>query len=229
MALASLLLSEIRDQLQDTDPAAYRWTDATLLRYMSSAQRLIVSLRADANTIELLHTIADATPRRLLPADAVSLVTAVANVEPGTSARTTTVQRTQLDVLDAVDPEWRFTAPTLPDPARYFSAYAHDPAEPRVFWLYPRPADGTRVYVTYAQLPPVIATAGDALTLGDRYNAPVIEYTLWRALSTEGRYARPGDTAKVHLDTFAQLLGLSAAEYKGVVKATHQRDKSEDA
>lgn len=229
MAVASLLINEVRDQLQDTVDTPYRWTDATLLRYLTAAQRVVVSFRPAANTIEVLHSIADTVPRRVLPADAVSLATVVSNVSAVGAHRTTPVQRTQINVLDAIDPEWRFAPAVSPDTDRFFSAYAHDPIEPRVFWLYPRPAANTAVYVSYAQNPPVIAAVGSAMTLNDEYNAPCVEYALYRALSSEGRYARPTDHAKAHLDTFATMLKLTAAEYRMLVRATFQRDKSDDA
>lgn len=216
MSVASLLLNQIRDVLQDSDATAYRWSDATLLRYLSGAQRFIVSVRPRANTVTEVHTVADTVPRRTLPANAASFVQTVSNVSAAGGNYTTPVQRTTIAVLDAVDPEWRFAAPTAPDPDRHYSAYANDPLDPKAFWLYPRPAAGRNVFITYAQLPPDVASAGATLTLGAEYDEPMIEFVLYRALSSEGRYARPDDGAK-HLNNFATLLGLSAKETRGLM------------
>jgi hypothetical protein len=227
MTVASVLIAEIRDVLQDTDATAYRWSDVSLLRYMSSAQKQIVSLRSEANTVQVTHTVADAIARRSIPTDGVSLVKVVANLDH-LGVISSTITRVQSNVLDAFNPDWRYTVQASPDVDRYYSSYTFDKREPQYFFLYPRAASGYNVVISYVKTPAVLSTTSDTLELSASYDAPVIEYMLWRALSVEGAKSdsrgNPATHAKQHFDNFAVLLQLSEKETSSIVNASHPSD-----
>jgi hypothetical protein len=221
MTIASTLIGEIRDVLQDTDASAYRWSDVTLMRFMSAACRQIVMLRSEANTIEVVHTVADSTPRRTVPADGISLVDVIANIDH-LGVISSAIKRVEIDVLDAVDPDWRYIVTGTPDVDRYYSEFAFDEREPTAFWLYPRPATGKNCQISYAKLPAVLAATTDQLELSAGYDPPIVEYALWRALSMEGGKSQtrmnPEAHAKQHLDNFAMFLQLTEKEYGTIVR-----------
>jgi hypothetical protein len=221
---ASALISTIRDQLQDTDAGAYRWSDATLLRYLSEGEREVVSWRADANTIEALHVVSNTNPRRACPADSISLVTVVCNATSDNS-RGGAIRRILADILDAVDPKWRSaTAPTSRDADAFYDGYVHDPREPNVFWLYPRPQSGQNVYLTYVQQPAQLTLTSSDMNINQQYHVAVTEWALFRALSSEGRYSQPA-IGKQHFELFASTLKLNQQEYRTLVRRSADVEK----
>jgi hypothetical protein len=220
----------MRDALQDTDSGGYRWADAELLRYLSEAQRAIVGLAPEANTIGYHHVISDAIPRRITPADSLELVTVECN-SASDGTRGGSIRRINADVLDAIDPNWRITitAPAARPTNGFYDGYVFDPRTPNFFWLYPRAYNGQDCWIEYVQTPTQLAAISDSLTLLPHYHAAMIEWGMWRAIMKEGRYTRPASggsyTAKSHFDTFAALLGLTNKEYRALERASGAVDK----
>jgi hypothetical protein len=215
---AALLLSEIRDQLQDTDPTAYRWSDSVLLTYLSAGERECAALRPEASATLVLHTVSDTDAHREIPDDGNSLIDVVCNVASDGKSRGGTIRMGDIRVLDAMDPNWRVTPGTNRSADGYYDLFIFDDREPWAFYLYPRPIAGKNVFILYSQDPPELLATTQTLTVTPHYNNAVIEWALFRALSREGRYTPKFEVALKHLENFATFLKLSKDEARELVK-----------
>ena len=81
MSLVQDAVRRVREQLNDTDPSNYRWSDAEILDYINDGLRQTVILKPESNLIEYLFTPADEASLQKLPADAVKFVKALFNKE----------------------------------------------------------------------------------------------------------------------------------------------------
>lgn len=213
MTAASVILGEVRNLLQDTDASAYRWSDVELVGYLNTGQKLVAVFRPESCAVEAVHTVTDTDPRRTIPADGIKFISVTGNQTAG-GARSSSVSPVAMDIIDALDETWRTTAPQSPDVDNYYSGYYHDPREPTVFWLYPRPTTGQNVYILYAKHPTVLTSAGEDLTVRPQYDPALVEFTMYKALSKEGRYTQGGLRGKEHLDAFILFLKLGGSEVR---------------
>lgn len=110
------------------------------------------------------------------------------------------------DVFDSFSPAW-MRASGQPSVDNYYRAYCMDANDPLAFWLSPRPVTGRNVWVTYAGIPAVLEDAEDTLSLSDMYVAPIVDYTVYRALNKEAREANR-EVADRYLRAFYAALGV---------------------
>jgi hypothetical protein len=200
---------EVRDQINDTGVSGqFRWSDDELMRYLNAAVRQIVTLVPESNATESLLTL-DQAARQRIPADGAKFIKATNNYDPVGDVRTRALRYVEKDALDTHNPDWEFSVPVpAPNPAHYFQHYTHDPREPQVFYVYPRPQSAAqKLYVVYSKVPAAI-TLGTQFPLPDTYVNAAIDYVIYRALTKEGRFTLPDTKAQLLWDGFLRSLGL---------------------
>lgn len=223
--LASDVLTPARDALFDV--GATRWPDNELLRYLSHGQVVIVGLRPDAYSITETLRLAGGTLQNI-PAAGTRLLRVVRNrasvaadAAPGRAVRITS-----REALDTEDPNWHTRRPS----AR-IEHYMVDPYTPRQFYVYP-PALGTtgavpsggqpasHIEVVYSANPAAVTSTGATLALADQFLTPLVEFVLYRAFAKDSSAAGNMQRAQMHLQAFAQALGLNFnAELQAVAAA----------
>lgn len=144
---------------------------------------------------------------------------------PGPNVWGTVVRRVDRHALDSMDSAWGFRDPPAVTPAAdtYYKEWSLVPDNERAFYLYPAPdptADND-VLVTYAGIPPEIASPVSTLTLSEVYDFDIINYVLYRAASDQAQsYSKQGaDTA---LQRFTANLTLDRAEVKRLGGTNHR-------
>jgi hypothetical protein len=196
--LASALIAEVRAFLLDDSSALQRWSDPDLLGYLSDAQTEIVNLKHDALTlIEPLTTIADA--RQSLPANAVAFIAVHRNVGGGP------ITQVAKDMMDRAVPGW-----TLETGAAVLH-YMRDDRDEKTFWIYPVVA--TDIEVTYTPLPEPLTADTDPIVLDDLYAPAMVDYAVYRALSSDLDNPANVNVAANWLQMFTgKVMGKSNAE-----------------
>lgn len=217
MANAFEVVTRVRQVINDvasTFITSVRWTDEELLLWMTDAQREIVKIKPEAYPVTEVFQTVDTVPRqRLDPTTAYRLIRVEANAaaigEEGFRYGTA-IRYVERDVLDSFFPGWTVEGSSDLNTGEYFSAYCMDANDPLAFWLAPLP-NGARVWLTYAGIPPLLESASDStpseLVLSDMYIAPVVDYTVYRALLKESREANR-EVAERYLRAFYAALGV---------------------
>jgi hypothetical protein len=223
--LASDVISPARDALFDT--AGTRWVDAELLRYLSHGQVVIVGLRPDAYALTETIRLAGGTLQSI-PTAGTRLLRVVRNrasvaADAGAGRA---IRITGRDMLDTENPNWHTSRAS----AR-IEHYMVDTYTPRQFYVYP-PALGTpgavpgagqpasHVEIVYSANPVAVTNLGSTLPLGDQFLTPLVEFVLYRAFAKDSSAAGNMQRAQMHLQAFAQALGLNfSAELQAVAAA----------
>lgn len=223
--IASDVLNPARDALFDV--AGVRWPDAELLRYLSHGQVVIVGLRPDANAITETIRLAGGTLQSI-PAAGTRLLRVVRNraAVAADAAAGRAVRITSREALDTEDPNWHTRRPS----AR-IEHYMVDAYTPRQFYVYP-PALGTpgavpavgqpasHVEVVYSANPAAVTSTSANVVLPDQFLTPLVEFVLYRAFAKDSSAAGNMARAQMHLQAFAQALGLNFnAELQAVAAA----------
>lgn len=195
----SQIIERVTDTLQDKDNI--RWTQPELLRYINDAQREIVLRRPDSATKTVNQLLTASSTRQTIPTDGVRLIEVVRNMtstgDPGRAVRLTA-----REVLDAQVPNWHATSPV-----NTVTQFVFDIRNPRVYYVYPRPAANVYVELVYSAAPLDLLQVTDVLTLDDIYANAVIAYVLMRAYQKDEDYARNLDAAALWASMFSGSIG----------------------
>jgi len=185
------------------DPTFVRWTQQELLSYLNDAQRQIVMFRPDANTVNATHTCT-ASAKQTLPDAALRLVNVIRNKD---GRAITKVDRA---ILDVQLPTWFETAITA-DGVKHF---VHDPADPKVFYVFPKPTTNNEVEIVYSTSTADIAITNftsdtQAIKLDDIYANAIMDYMIYRAYQKDSEYANLSRAA-AYYQSFFQSIGVKA-------------------
>lgn len=93
------------------------------------------------------------------------------------------IRLVERDVLDSFSSAWSDNEAAPGD----YLAYAMDGSDPLAFWLHPMPAEDHNVIVTFAGVPPVLASVENNITVSDMYMVDLVDYLVHRALSKDAR------------------------------------------
>lgn len=199
---ASEIIGVAAEQLNDT--AYARWTQAQHFSYLTEGLRLLVSIQPRALSVTTSMKLAAGTKQEL-PASGVALIDIVRNL--GATGNTPGYAVTVADrqTLDAADPGWH-TAPggTVVD------NYTYDDRSPTVFYVNPPVSSMSDVYVeiVYAEAPAVVSSLTQDLAVMDVYQAPLVEYQLYRCYSLNSEASSEDrQAAQTHLGVFYAMLG----------------------
>lgn len=192
------------------DSTGVRWGADELVRWLNEAQVVIVSLRPDASAALVTITLVAGT-RQTIAATAIKLI----NVLNNAAAPKTAVRRIDRRVLDEQTPDWR--SMTGVAAVRHFYEEANDP---RAFYVYPPAAGGTDVEALCAMTPQAVSeplpgsdytSVTGNIGLPDVFNAPLLDYVLYRAFSKDSELTVNTARAQAHAGAFTAALGADAA------------------
>lgn len=212
------IINETSSQLNDE--GFVTWTEADHLRYISSAENVIVSLRPDAySQITTMQLAAGAL--QTVPSTALRLLDIKRNMGSDGSTPGRIVRVVDEDSLDLFDFNWNNATQVAE-----IKSFTYDERVPNNFYVDP-PSDGTGyIEIAISRVPPVVSASSQTLVLKDIYKDHIIQWVMFRAYSVEVDSAISRARAADHLDTFFNLMGRkfvrdvqfsSSAEVQGAV------------
>ena len=178
------------------DSTNVRWPVVQLLDYLNDGQREVTMLRPDASMVTGNITLVTGNTKQSIPTDGIRLFSVIRN----TSGRPIIV--IDRDILDSQIPDWH-TA-TGGSEVKHF---VFDPKNPKIFYVYPKPATTISVEASYSVAPDELDSVSDYLEISDIYANSLLDYVLYRAFSKDTEYA---DLSKAdrHYETFVRALGF---------------------
>jgi hypothetical protein len=193
------LINKVAVTLQD--PTYVRWTQQELLTYLNDAQRQVTVFRPDANTVNHTHTCT-ASAKQTLPAAGIRLINVIRNKD---GRAITKIDRA---ILDVQLPTWFETAIGT-DGVKH---YVYDPADPKTFYVYPKPETTNQIELVYSAAPTDLTVSNFAndtqtIALDDIYANAIMEYMMYRAYQKDSEYSNLSRAA-AYFQSFAQSLGV---------------------
>jgi hypothetical protein len=199
MALtAAVVLTRVSDIVQDQTNV--RWPETELLRYLNDARREISIVRPDLYAITANVTLSTGT-KQALPAGGTRLLDVTRTMNSDIAGRA--IRVVEKEILDAQRPLWHTEQTT--NETKHFML---DERNPRVFYVYPPAASGTKVELTYSQAPTEITSTATELTEEDIYTGAIVDYICYRAFSKDAEYAANPERAQMHYRQFQAALGV---------------------
>lgn len=199
--------SIVRDaQTALQDPDGVRWPASELVVHLNRGQRDIQVARPD--TTATLTTMAlVAGFKQALPDAAAMLIDIPAN------ASGERITKTDLLMLDAVEPSWRKRSP-----AAVVRHFMHDARTPRSFFVYPPARAGASVDIEFSAFPQdVAAPGGDGKTaatvagvtsLGDQWGTALLAMVLHYAYAKDAEFGGNAGLAAAYLQRAQGVLGV---------------------
>jgi len=191
---AQNLVDATRRLTQDT-LAPQRFTDAALLNYMNMVLTLLCNYRPDLfSEIKTIGPTAG-SPVQTLPTDAVRLV------EVFSTGAGTAVTEVNRETLDQMHPQWVSETPGVP------VNFMRHPRNPRSYFLYPPPVDGTTLVIEYIRALPTYDILSDIPVSQEMFSVIIAGMVFFAEVAD----AEPSsfDRAKAALGQFMQDAGMS--------------------
>jgi hypothetical protein len=192
------IIDEVSGQLNDT--GFITWTEADLLRYITSAQEMIVTMRPDAYSLVTTMLLAVGT-KQALPSTALRLLDIKRNM--GTDGLTPgrPINAVEEDALDLFQIGVESNSAVTKD-------FSYDERTPNDFYVYP-PSDGTGyIEMSISRIPPEVTANNQELALKNIYRNHIIQWCMFRAYSIEVDSASSQERAQEHESSFYQMLGV---------------------
>ena len=221
MSTGQNIVDEVRAQLNDEDTLNFRWSDAEMLRYVNAGQRQIVAFKPTSNIIIGSNSTSSSTEvRQVIPAEGIKFISAFGGDAIEESDIKWRMTRFDLDAMNAVFPEWSYPTANQPNVPNVDDIYtgnfrlnheqwAHDPREPRVFWVYPMPGNQTGIVgFLYVDLPTDMTSLGITFRLSDEYQNAMVLYVMYRCLRKDGRHGGGVALRASMWEDFRSALGM---------------------
>lgn len=162
------------------DVAHQRFSQATLLSFISDAQRQVALLRPDATAKTAVVQLVPGT-LQAIPADGLRLLEVSRCMGADGQTPGQALRLVERPALDSADGAWHAAVPGQPE------QYVFDPRTPRLFYVHPPVPDDSPVFVelTYSVAPAELADPADDLAVADVYAGPVLDYALHLAWSMD--------------------------------------------
>ena len=178
------------------DDAGVRWSTSELIDWLSDAQRAIIALRPDANTVNETF-VCVAGSKQTLPAEAIRLIKVVRN--------TFGVAVTFVDGswLDEQDPYWHTDVQTTS-----IRHYIYDDRDPKTFYVYPPAVPGSPIDIVYSRSLPDVADSSLPIDIDDTYANAIFEYILFRCYSKDSDDTVSAAQAQTHHNNFRAALDI---------------------
>ena len=198
---ASTIINEVARQVNDA--AFARWTLNDQFVYLTEASRQLVLIQPRANPSVVSVKLTPSNTLQSLPDDASSLIDITRNMGSNgtTPGRVITISDRQ--ALDGLNANWHnATGSTTID------NYTYDDRSPLTFYVSPPPASAPDIYVemVYAIQPVDVTALDQDLDVLDIYQAPLVEYMLYRCFSVNAKSDTDRAVAKEHLSYFYMML-----------------------
>lgn len=203
--------NDILDRVEQTllDETNARWARAELEAHLNAALAALVTVKADAYTLNKQFSCVAGSKQTLTGGD--HQILEVVRNDAASKRAITLVERSH---LDATDPDWHTATPTS-----VCEHWCADKRDPKHFYLYPPPVNAHVVEVIVASTP-VITDFANPIPVDDLYENPLWACTLAFAYA---KNAKRGDLIKSsgYFSLFTQMLGGKAREQL-VNAPTHQ-------
>lgn len=211
----STLETKVSELLTDTTNVT--WTLDKVQGWLSEAQRQIVLLRPDANSIAEEFTPVAGSTKQSLPTDAFRLLDIPHTIVSGLpSSAITIVSRITLDKFTR---SWHNVA-EVDEPLHY----VYNDQVPEVFYLYPKPSASTRIEIHVSKIPDEPDFNADPdVTIHSGYEAAMIQYAVWRCLSRADDQSPDTQAAELAYQKFIQLLGMEAQSKNAVSPSNREQ------
>lgn len=197
--LASDIITEVSGQLNDI--AQITWVEDALIRYIDSAQEMVVSIRPDAYS-QITNMLMGVGSKQDLPASALRLLDIKRNMGTDGNSPGRVVIAIDEESLDLFS--FSHHAATQKEVIKNFS---YDEKTPNTFYVDP-PSDGTGyIEISISRIPPKITGVSDPLVLKDIYFNHVVQWCMFRAYSIEVDSASSQSRAQKHETSFYLMMG----------------------
>lgn len=213
--LVSEVFTRLRDLLHDSR-VPYRWSDAELLRWLSDAQRAVVTLVPEANPVVESVQLEVGKYRQNLPAGGLRLLDIPRNMGANGTTPGSVIRLIGRNVLDAQDPSWTTTAGSA------IEHYLYDFKTPRQFLVYPYPQSTLYVEAVFSKSPTELTATTDTFGLDDTYLNSAMDYTMFRAYAKDMDSPTSAAKAKSYFDLFQSGLGQNVTTTAQRVPASSQ-------
>lgn len=195
---ADSLLDRARRILQDVSNTSQRWTDGDLMDGLNEGQRVLVSLKPDAYTnIDTLALSNDSV--QALPTEAVSLIRVIRNMGTDGSTVGKAITLTKMHDLDDFEPDWHNAT------GSEVLHYMVDDRDDSSFYIYPKVAGG-HVELKYSMVPPQVTTQTSPIAVSDIYDAALVQYICYSAMSSDMDAAANMQLAEGFFNKFISLV-----------------------
>lgn len=195
--LASVLVGNARRLLQDVSNVAQRWSDATLLAGLNEAQRMVVLLKPDCNTLSLPVQL-NGTPKQTLPANSVAFVKVTRNMGVAGTTPGRAISQIGMTAMDMADMDWHSAA--VADNVIHCMV---DPRVDREYYVWPP----TNNYVELVHVAlPTDVIASNPVYLDDIYVPAMQAYIVYYGLSEDMDNAANRDLSQTWFNQFVQLV-----------------------
>lgn len=204
--MGTILTASVIDKVQTVlfDKTGVRWDGTQILGYLNEGQRVIPNFKPNCYVKNTAQKLSAGT-KQTLPDDAIQLIDVPRNMgtdgtTPGWAVRITSRER-----LDAMTPGWH--CGTADAEVRH---YMYSPLDPKHFYVYPPQPAANQGYVDliYGAIPPD-ATINGTIQVDDIYEAPLVDYCLYRSFQMDTEYA-DSNRANTHFQAFIAALGGKA-------------------
>lgn len=185
------------------DPQGRRWNTPFLLAALTEAQRQVVALKPEANSITVAVELV-AGVRQTLPEDGYGLVRVMRNMGSDGNTPGRYIREVPLETLLSAVP----AGPT--GNAAPVDEYAFDDRDARAYYVNP-PSAGAFVELIYGAEPAAVQNVDSVLPLSGGWQPALLNYVLFRALSRETN-AQDQNRAAMYFDAF---LGGVAGKAEG--------------
>lgn len=207
--MGTILVSSVLDRAgrKLIDTGFDHWTKPELLDALNDGQRVLVSVKPDANTAHANHTLAAGT-LQTIPDDGLVFQRVLRNLGTG-DAPGRAVTWTSLEFFDSLRPDWHT------DKAKAtVRHYLYDPGDPEHFYVWPpQPDPPGKVELVYAAAPAdCVSPDSDpqaTVQLDDIYVPALVDFMLSSALEKQGKqYPQHLQASRQHYGKFLQALGV---------------------
>jgi hypothetical protein len=216
-----MLASDIITRVSTTvfDNTGVRWAQPELLNHVTDAQRQIVLLRPDANSVtasvQLITGTKQSIPSGSTPLDpngvstpaGIRFLRATRNMGADGKTPGRAIRECSRVALDNEIPDWHSASPTT----NLVQHTIFDNIAPRTFYVYPGIANGATPYIelVYAALPAVVTLPNQVLSLSDEYINAVVDWALFRCYAKDAAYAGNMQRAQAHYEMFGNSLQVT--------------------
>jgi uncharacterized protein DUF6682 len=195
----SILVDRARKLILDSDKA--RWSDPELLDYCNEGRRKIAQLIESSNPKTVVVNAVQGA-RQALPTDGLHPISVNLNMGTDGATKGDALREVDKSILDRVLPQWMGDDET--DDA---SEWMRDALHKTVFYLSPPNTGNGYFRLIYSALP-ADAVLADELDNFERYEEPLVNYIVYRALSEDSDSVERAEN-KNYYNLFLSGLGLT--------------------
>lgn len=193
------IINRVNDAL--VDDQFTRWPKNDLLSYLNEAQKAIVLIRPDSFVIDVELTCTDGT-KQALPDEALRLV----DVRYNSVSKRAIVKKERSEITE-YDPGWYGTTGETDA-----EAFVYDERDPKVFFVYPGLAAGSKLDIVCSKTPAEIPVADidtASSSLQSVYTNAIVEFMLYKAHSKDFEYSEQ-QKAVTHYQMFRTILNAKS-------------------